>query len=154
MATNDPTRPRQPLTKFAQKYGVFKDTSKPYIIDLLQGYKSGHTPISAYSEGESCLRSEWKSKIAGYQEFRHGGFPVDWIRALRAYIPTADIDFASDWTKSELHNAIHPLIDKDQWETLDGCLQSYPPPMVGDGFSGFMVVSVPLLVQTVVANTK
>lgn len=69
---------------------------------------------------------------------------MEWMRALRAYVPTADEDFASDWAKIELNNPIHPLFDFDQWETLDACIKSYPPPVIGDGHPGFMVVSEPL----------
>lgn len=146
MAANDPTRPRRPLTEFAQKYGTFNNRSRPDIIDALQGYKSGLTPVSPERLDDSENRREWKRKIANYQDTVIGGFPIPWSRALRAYIPTAHADFASHWRKFELENQIHPLIDGPQWETLNGCLKNYPPPLISGGNSGFMVVSVPLLV--------
>ncbi|KFZ15449.1 hypothetical protein V502_05581 [Pseudogymnoascus sp. VKM F-4520 (FW-2644)] len=139
MATNNQNIPRRPLTEFAQKYGVFKNRSQPAIIHALQGYKSGHTPVSANKPDDSANREEWKKIIEDYQFGQAQGFPMGWIRALGAYIPTAYTDFAAGWPKTELHNSIHPLIDGREWETLDRCSKSYPPPLIGNGRSGFMV---------------
>lgn len=145
MATNNH---RPPLTEFAQKYGVI-NTSNPTFLNAAQGYKSGLTPVSAHWVGESDARKEWKDIIATFQMLRLDGFSLDWARALRAYAPTATADFASDWQKAELHNAIHPLIDSSNWETLDKCLKANPPTLVGDGHPGFMVVSVPVSYRNV-----
>lgn len=145
MATNNP---RPPLTEFAQKYGVI-NTSNSAFSNAAQGFKSGLTPVSARWVGESDARKEWKDIITTFQLLRLDGFSMDWARALRAYAPTATADFASDWQKAELHNAIHPLIDLSNWETLDKCTKANPPALVGDGHPGFMVVSVPVSYRNV-----
>ncbi|KFZ10037.1 hypothetical protein V501_05355, partial [Pseudogymnoascus sp. VKM F-4519 (FW-2642)] len=140
MTANDPIRPIQPLTEFAQKYEIYNG-SNAGITRASHGYKSVHTPVSPRRADESQRRKQWKDAISKYQSDSFERFPVEWVRALGAYIPTANADFASDWGKAELHNSIHPLIDYRQWETFEGCLMNYPPPLIdnGDPGSGFMV---------------
>lgn len=152
MAADNQNIHRQPLSEFAQKYGASKDKSSTNAQDTFQGYKSGHTPNSPPWAGESDRRKRWKLDISGHQRYMLGGFPLELVRALRAYIPTASSDFASDWEKAELHNPIHPLFELSEWETVAGCLSNYPPPLVGNGLNGFLVVSVPLLVES--SDTK
>lgn len=153
MATNHRNGPIRPLTEFAQKYGIYKGGMRG-VPNVLQGYKSGHTPISARRADESLARRRWKDALAEYHSYTLKGFPMEWARALRAYIPTANTDFAGDWPKAELGNPIHPLIDLRQWETLNGCLMNYPPPCMGNGLPDLMVVSVPLLVETIISTTN
>ncbi|OBT69222.1 hypothetical protein VE03_01844 [Pseudogymnoascus sp. 23342-1-I1] len=133
MAAKNQTGLGLPLTKFAQKYGVYKQRSK-VAQEILQGYKSGHTPVSPSRADESLGRKRWKDEIKKHQLKTTGGFPIEWARALRAYVPTASTDFASDWEKAELHNPIHPLFEQSEWETLDGCLMNFPPPLFSNGF--------------------
>ncbi|KFY13370.1 hypothetical protein V492_03323 [Pseudogymnoascus sp. VKM F-4246] len=145
MAAKDPTIPKRPLTEFAQRYGVFKNETAPQIVNALQGYKSGHTPVSAYKPGESETRTRWKRVIRTHQLQLNSGFPTNFLRALKAYVPTAEADFAGVWEKTNLENSIHPLIAKHQWETLSGCSKQYPPQLLGDGLSGFLVASNPIV---------
>lgn len=154
MAADNQNIHRPPLSEFAQKYGVSKDKSSINIQDTFQGYKSGHTPTSPPWEGESDERKRWKYDISHHQRRRLGGFSLEWVRALRAYLPTASTDFGSDWEKAELRNPIHPLFGFSEWETVAGCLMNYPPPLIGNGLHGFLVVSVPLLVETIISDTK
>lgn len=155
--TNDPAnnqdQPRPPPTKLARKYGVYKNPDRPSTVGMLQGYKSGLTPTSPYRADESTMRTMWKELIGTWQYYEFRGFPVPWIRALRAYLPTADDDFAGDWTVAQLANPIHPLIGYAQWETLDNCLKNYPPPVI-DNERGFMHVSVLLAVEMIISETK
>lgn len=153
MAANNQDKPRPPLTKLARKYGVYNNQYFPENVSMFQGYKSGLTPISPHREDDSGPRRWWKGQIASYQFLEFKGFPTEWIRALRAYVPTAHDDFAGDWTVAQLDNPIHPLMAGVQWETLETCLMNYPSILL-DEERGFMLVSVPLTLETIISKIK
>lgn len=146
MSANNAPVHRRPLTKLAQKYGPFKerdDAAKwPQIARYTKGYKSGLTPVSPYRQTDRRKRKRDKRLMHDWQRKNIGhGLPLDYVRAVRAYVPTCEEDIGgSPWPKVDLGNQIHPLLFN--WETIDNFQKDHPPILIGEGYDGYYLVSL------------
>lgn len=142
MPTDNPAKPKRPLSKFALKYGPYpKNGQKPDFYKLLKGYRSGFTPVSPNKTADRERRRRWKNAVRLQQLILTNKIPLSEIRAIGAYAPTAEEDLGVNWEPTKLKNPIHPLFAKHNWERMPDYIKHYPPILIGDGHSGHFLVS-------------